>query len=114
VKAGAAVSNHEASLKRDRAELASLVKQHKGIGAARVTKQAELEGYEASLSAAEAGAADAEAASAAAMVTYQNAMAGKVDDEGSADTLSLPEQVRCACAFTVRYFASPLYLYVWH
>jgi len=43
--------------------------------------------------AAEVAVAEAEAGSQAAMTTYQNAMAGKVDDEGGAETLSLPEQV---------------------
>jgi hypothetical protein len=108
VKAEAAVFNHDASLARDRAELAALIKQHKGIGATRENKQSELEKCESSLVRAEADAAEAETRSAAAMETYQNAMAGKVGDEGSADTLSLPEQVpvvyTCLHRTGLRYF----------
>lgn len=93
VKMDSAAKNQQETLASEKETIATLKKQVEGAGNQLAQKQSELAAATEKVVAKEAEVESAEKETAALQNKFQNALAG-VADETTADTLSLPEQVR--------------------
>jgi structural maintenance of chromosome 2 len=93
VKVTTTVNNHQQTLQGEKDAAASLARQVETTTQELSAKKVELSACLEDVTVKESGALKADQEATAARERYQNACAGVVDGDSSADVLSLPEQV---------------------